>query len=236
MLALLPMARGKLQAVLYQVARVRAAQVRWPAGACRPTQGWTAAFIWRVLPAVMLTAGQRRLRCLFAVVSAAGIAVKPATCSPLIVVMSQQSAQSCHAHLHSPVVRAMCMCLCFVTAGKPWTCKLVYAGCYFKNLSWDTTIWAQQQSGQVVKINITLRHEADPYLAFLDISDGTKSFGASTKEKVRLQYPNLVRPCQGRTSAHAISSASVCLWCSGRLQLRTVVRAIVISEVSQLRQ
>ena len=102
----------------------------------------------------------------------------------------------------------------------------MYAGCYYRNKSWDATNWAQQQLGHVVKINVSLRHEADPYLAFLDISDGTKDFGMSTKEKVRLQYPNFVRPCQGHSTAYAMASAPVCLGRSEHMAMQTVVRAI----------
>ena len=36
-----------------------------------------------------------------------------------------------------------------------------------------------------LQMAVTVRHERDPYLAFLDLSDGTKDFGLSTKEKVR---------------------------------------------------
>ena len=43
-----------------------------------------------------------------------------------------------------------------------------------------------QVAGNAPRVNMHVRHEADPYLAFIDISEGSLDFGLSTSEKVRV--------------------------------------------------
>ena len=54
---------------------------------------------------------------------------------------------------------------------------------------WVESVFDVQQVGAPVTVDVLVRHENDPYLAFVDISDGSLDFGLSTAEKVLLYLP-----------------------------------------------
>lgn len=54
---------------------------------------------------------------------------------------------------------------------------------------WKTTETDFVQSGETdLEVKLQVRHERDPYLHFLDISQGTKNFGLSTGEKLQIGF------------------------------------------------
>lgn len=66
----------------------------------------------------------------------------------------------------------------------PRTC----AGCFlndFPATTWDDVRLQSVASVGQLAVPVRVRHERDPYLYFLDISDGRGDFGLKTSEKVR---------------------------------------------------
>jgi hypothetical protein len=61
------------------------------------------------------------------------------------------------------------------------------AGCFleFPGTSWTAVKEVVSKADSSLSVPITIRHETDPYLYFLDISKGSGDFGLSTGEKVR---------------------------------------------------
>lgn len=62
------------------------------------------------------------------------------------------------------------------------------AGCFRTATSWlheERKAINSPPTLPALAATVTVRSERDPYLAFLDLSDGSKDFGLSTKEKVR---------------------------------------------------
>jgi hypothetical protein len=63
--------------------------------------------------------------------------------------------------------------------------NIVNAGCYLPALSgqWQTEqLQAVQSSGSAISVDVLVRNENDPYLYFLDISNGLKGAHQSTRK------------------------------------------------------
>lgn len=62
------------------------------------------------------------------------------------------------------------------------------AGCFRTATSWlheERKAINPPPTLPALAATVTVRSERDPYLVFLDLTDGSKDFGLSTKEKVR---------------------------------------------------
>jgi hypothetical protein len=49
---------------------------------------------------------------------------------------------------------------------------------------WDEVQYQAVSNGASLAVKVRVRHERDPYLYFLDLSDGTLDFGLKRSEKV----------------------------------------------------
>ena len=63
---------------------------------------------------------------------------------------------------------------------------MLYAGCYLQPLSkqWQQADLQSFKQGGPLAVDVLVRHEQDPYLYFIDISEGRLDFGLSRGEKV----------------------------------------------------
>ena len=80
---------------------------------------------------------------------------------------------------------------------RPRTC----AGCFlndFPATTWDDVRLQSVASVVQLAVPVRVRHERDPYLYFLDISDGRGDFGLKTSEKVRRCTAATGVPCLTR--------------------------------------
>lgn len=73
------------------------------------------------------------------------------------------------------------------------------------------------QDSSPLQIPIQVRHERDPYLYFLDISGGSKSFGLTTGEKVRT------------CSTHIDIAGSTHMYCQRRAVIGSVDLILALS-------
>ena len=71
------------------------------------------------------------------------------------------------------------MCACWFP-----TARLRAAGCFLQSSGgWqDVQRETITDNSVQLRVPVLVRHERDPYLYFLDISDGTLDFGLTTKE------------------------------------------------------
>lgn len=56
------------------------------------------------------------------------------------------------------------------------------SGCFYESGGWDAVKRESFSGSTSLQVAVEVRHEADPYLYFLDISKGTMDFGLTTGE------------------------------------------------------
>ena len=56
------------------------------------------------------------------------------------------------------------------------------SGCFYVNGGWQAVERDSFTGSTSLQVAVEVRHQADPYLYFLDISNGTKDFGLTTGE------------------------------------------------------